>query len=111
MTLVPGLYKWTTGVLISKSVTISGGPDAVWIFQIAGTLSQANATRVILKGGARPKNIFWQTSGAVVIGTTAHFEGAILARTMIAMKTGASANGRLLAQTAVSLEQNAVTRP
>jgi len=111
LTLVPGLYKWTTGVLISKSVTISGGPDAVWIFQIAGTLSQANATRVILKGGARPKNIFWQTSGAVVIGTTAHFEGAILARTMIAMKTGASANGRLLAQTAVSLEQNAVTRP
>jgi len=111
LTLVPGLYKWTTGVLISTSVTISGGPDAVWIFQIAGTLTQANATRLILKGGARPKNIFWQASGAVVIGTTAHFEGVTLARTMIALKTGASANGRLLAQTAVSLEQNAVTRP
>ena len=111
LTLVPGLYKWTTGVLIPTSITVSGGPDAVWIFQIAGTLTQANATRVILKGGARAKNVFWQTSGAVHIGTTAHFAGVILARTKIALKTGASANGRLLAQTAVTLEQNAVSRP
>ena len=111
LTLVPGLYKWTTGVLIPTSITVSGGPDAVWIFQIAGTLTQANATRVILKGGARAKNVFWQTSGAVHIGTTAHFAGVILARTKIALKTGASANGRLLAQTAATLEQNAVTRP
>jgi hypothetical protein len=110
-TLVPGLYKWHTGVSIATNVTLSGGPTAVWIFQIAGTLTQANATRVILKGGALPKNVFWQTSGTVSIGTTAHFAGVILAKTMIAMKTGASANGRLLAQTAVSLQKNAVTRP
>jgi hypothetical protein len=110
LTLVPGLYKWNTRVLISTSVTLSGGPNAVWIFQIAGTLTQASATSVILKGGARHKNIFWQTSGAVAIGTTAHFEGVVLAKTKIAMKTSASANGRLLAQTAVTLEQNAVTR-
>jgi hypothetical protein len=111
LTLVPGLYKWSTRVLISTDVTISGGPNDVWIFQIAGTLTQASATKVILKGGARSKNIFWQTSGAVAIGTTANFEGVILAKTKIAMKTGASANGRLLAQTAVTLEENAVTRP
>ena len=111
LTLVPGLYKWNTGVLMSTDVTLSGGRNAVWIFQVAGTLTQANATRVILKGGARPKNVFWQTSGAVAIGTTAHFEGVILAKKLIAMKTGASANGRLLAQTAVTLQKNAVTRP
>jgi hypothetical protein len=111
LTLLPGLYKWHTGVLISTNVTLSGGPTAVWIFQIAGTLTQASATRVILKGGALPKNVFWQTSGAVAIGTTAHFNGVILAKTMIAMKTSASANGRLLAQTAVTLQENAVKRP
>src|ERR1700689_3969840 len=111
LTLVPGLYKWTTSVLISTNVTLSGGANDVWIFQIAGKLTQANATKMILKGGALPKNIFWQTSGAVSIGTTAHFEGVLLAKTMIALKTGASANGRLLAQTAVTLEQNAVTQP
>jgi Ice-binding-like/Bacterial Ig-like domain len=111
LTLVPGLYKWDTGVSIATNVTLSGGADAVWIFQIAGTLTQASATRVIMKGGARPRHVFWQTSGAVAIGTTAHFEGVILAKTKIAVKTGASANGRLLSQTAVTLEQNAVTLP
>jgi len=111
LTLAPGLYKWGTGVLISTDVTLSGGPDAVWIFQVAGTLKQANATRVTLAGGALAKNIFWQVAGAVTLGTTAHFEGVVLAKTMIAVNTGATVNGRLLAQTAVTLQMNAVTQP
>lgn len=110
-TLVPGLYKWGTDVLISTDVTLSGGPNDVWIFQIAGGINQASATRVTLAGGALAKNVFWQSAGAVSIGTTAHFEGVILAKTMVAVKTGASVNGRLLAQTAVTLQQNAVTQP
>jgi hypothetical protein len=64
-----------------------------------------------LAGGAVPKNIFWQAGGVVSIGTTAHFEGVLLAKTMIAVKTGASANSRLFAQTAVTLQQNAITEP
>jgi hypothetical protein len=111
LTLAPGLYKWGTGVSISKDVTLSGGPDAVWIFQVAGTLKQANAARVTLVGGALAKNIFWQVAGAVTLGTTAHFEGVVLAKTMIAVNTGATVNGRLLAQTAVTLQMNAVTQP
>jgi hypothetical protein len=97
--------------LISTDVTLSGGPDDVWIFQVAGTLNQASATRVTLAGGARAKNIFWQVAGAVTIGTTAHFEGVVLGKTMIAVNTGATVRGRLLAQTAVTLQMNAVTRP
>ena len=111
LTLAPGLYKWTTGVSISSDVTISGSATDVWIFQIAGKLTQASATKMILAGGALPQHIFWQTAGSVVIGTTAQAEGVILGKTLIALKTGASAKGRLLAQTAVTLEQNAVTAP
>ena len=111
LTLAPGLYKWATGLLITTDVTLSGGPNDVWIFQVAGTLNQANGTRVTLAGGALPKNIFWQVAGAVTLGTTAHFEGVVLAKTMIAVNTGASVNGRLLAQTAVTLQMNAVTQP
>ena len=88
-----------------------GGPDDVWIFQVAGTLQQANAVRVTLAGGALPRNIFWQVAGAVTLGTTALFEGIVLGKTMIAVNTGASVNGRLLAQTAVTLQMNAVTQP
>ena len=100
-----------TGVSISTDVTLSGGPNDVWIFQVAGTLDQASAMQVTLARGALPKNIFWQVAGAVTIGTTAHFEGVILAKTMIAANTGATVNGRLLAQTAVTLQMNAVTQP
>jgi len=111
LTLTPGLYKWGTGVNISNDVTLTGGPDDVFILQIAGTLTQAAAKNVILSGGAQAKNVFWQTGGAVSIGTQAHFEGVILSKTMIAMKTRASINGRLLAQTAVTLQMNSVVQP
>jgi hypothetical protein len=111
LTLAPGLYKWTSNVGIAKDVTLAGGANDVFILQIAGSLTQASATKVILSGGAQAKNVFWQTGGAVAIGTTAHSEGTILSKTMIAMKTGASTNGRLLAQTQVTLQKNAVTLP
>jgi len=110
-TLRPGLYKWGTGVKISSNVTLTGGPKDVFIFQIAGTLLQASATRVILTGGALAKNVFWQVGGGVAIGTTAHLEGIVLSKTNIAVKTGASVHGRLLAQTAVTLQMNTVTQP
>ena len=111
LTLAPGLYKWATDVSMSTDVTLSGGPNAVWIFQVAGTLRQANAKRVTLVGGALAKNVFWQVAGAVTLGTTAHLEGVVLAKTMIAVNTGASVSGRLFAQTAVTLQMNAVTQP
>ena len=69
------------------------------------------ATRVTLTGGAMAKNIFWQVAGAVTVGSSAHFEGVILGKTMIAVNTGASVNGRLLAQTAITLQINAITQP
>jgi hypothetical protein len=113
LTLAPGLYKWGTGVSINTNVTLNGGPNDVWIFQIAGDLTQANATSVLLAGGALPKNIFWQVGGGVgvAIGTTAHMEGVILATKAITLNTGASINGRLLAQTAVTLDGNVVSQP
>ena len=111
LTLVPGLYKWGTGVSVSTDVILDGDSNDVWIFQIAGDVTQASSTTMTLSGGASPHNIFWQTFGQVMIGTTAHFEGIVLCQTTIVLETGASVNGRLLAQTAVTLDQNVVTQP
>jgi len=111
LNLGPATYKWGTGVLIPTSVTLTGGPNDVWIFQVAQNITVASGVKIILAGGALPKNIFWQSFGAVTLGTTAHFEGVVLSQTSITLATGASANGRLLAQTAVSLDANAVTQP
>ena len=110
-TLTAGLYNWSSAVIIPTDITISGGPNDVWIFQVAGTLTMSSAVRVTLAGGAQAKNIYWQAAGAVTFGTTSHFEGNILGQTGINLQTGATINGRLLAQTAVTLQMNTVTRP
>jgi hypothetical protein len=109
LSLSPGLYNWSTGVTIPTNVTLVGGPNDVWIFQISGTLSIAAAKSVILSGGALASNIFWQVSGAVTIGANAVFEGEILSATSIALQTMASLSGRALAQTAVTLDNVSVT--
>jgi len=110
LTLPAGLYKWTNTVTIPTSVTLNGGANDTWIFQIAGGLTQASATRVILTGGALPRNIVWQVAGVVDIGTTAHMEGQVLSLTAITLRTGATVNGRLMAQTAVTLAGNTIVK-
>jgi Ice-binding-like len=111
-TLVPGLYKWSTGVSIdaANNVTLAGDSNAVWIFQISGDLTLGSGAKVLLSGGAQANNIFWQVAGGAgaTIGTTAHFEGTLLAKTAIHLQTGASLNGRALAQTAVTLDHNTI---
>ena len=112
LTLFPGLYKWGTGVLItSAGVTLSGGADDVWIFQIAQDLTVNNSAIITLSGGAQAKNIFWQVSGKATLGTAADFKGILMSQTLISLNTGAVMNGRVLAQTAVTLNANAVTAP
>jgi hypothetical protein len=110
-TLTEGLYNWGTAVTITGDITINGSGKDIFIFQVNGTLNMDPAVNIILSGGAKAKNIFWQVTGAVTLGTTSHFEGTILAATMIAMNTGASINGRLLAQTAATLQMNTVVKP
>lgn len=111
LTLAPGVYKWGTGVTIPSAVTISGGSNDVWIFQIAQNLTVGNAAIVTLAGGAQAKNIFWQVAGAATLGTTSNFKGIILSKTSVVFGTGATMTGRALAQTDVTLSAATVTQP
>lgn len=109
--LTPGLYKWASNVSVTDSITIDGEGDsnAFWIFQIDNRLSLNTGAQIFLSGNANPANIFWQTVEGATIGTNAHFVGNILTQADIALQTGASALGRLLAQTAVTFDSNEVT--
>jgi hypothetical protein len=112
MTLAPGLYKWGTGLLIDNTgITLSGSADDVWIFQIAETLTVSSGAIVTLSGGAQARNIFWQVAGQTTLETTSQFKGNILDQTAIVMNTGATLNGRALAQTAVTLDANTIIKP
>jgi hypothetical protein len=113
MTLLPGLYKWSTDVIVDNTgVTLSGGPNAVWIFQIAGNVNMASASHIILAGGARAVNVFWQIAGGtgLVVGTGGVFSGTALTATAVILNTGATLNGRALAVTAVTLDQSGQPR-
>ncbi|HMJ54671.1 MAG TPA: ice-binding family protein [Polyangiaceae bacterium] len=111
MTLSPGVYKWGTGLTIATTVTLTGRATDVWIFQIAQDFTMSSAAKVLLTGGAVPKNVFWQVAGLVDFGTTAHCEGVVLTQTAVTLRTGASLNGRLLAQTAVNIDTSTVVAP
>ncbi len=111
MTLTRGVYEWGTGLLMTSDVTLTGTANDVWIFQVAQDLTLSNGTKIVLAGGALAKNIVWQVAGAASFGTTSHFEGIVLSQTSISLQTGASINGRLLAQTAVSIDSSVVVAP
>ena len=91
-------------------LTLSGGAHGIWIFQIAKTLKVGSGTIVALKGGAQARHIFWQVAGKVTLDSTSAFKGTILSKTAIVMKSGATLKGRALAQTAVTLIADSVTR-
>jgi hypothetical protein len=108
MTLAPGLYKWSTNVIIPTDVTLSGSSNDVWIFQIGQNLTVGSGVHIVLSGGAQASHIFWQVAGQTTLGTTADFSGNILDQTAIVLNTGATLHGRALAQTAVTLDANVV---
>ncbi len=101
LTLVPGIYKFTsTAYITAGDLTLAGGPDDVWIFQIASDLQVGTASKVILSGGALPRNIFWQVGTSAVIETFAVFKGIIMADQSIVMKSSSAMEGKALAFTA-----------
>ena len=113
LTLAPGLYKWSTGVLIdsNSSVTLSGGANDTWVFQIAQDLTLLSSAKVNLIGGAQAKNITWVVAGQAVLGTNTILYGTILSKTLISLNSGSKVTGRLLAQTAVTLNASTVVAP
>jgi hypothetical protein len=107
-TLAAGVYKWTTDLLVNTDLTLNGSSTDVWIFQISGSYVQAAGIDIILSGGAIASNVFFQVAGDASIGTGAHFAGIMLCMTSIAVGTNASVNGKLFAQTAVTLDANQI---
>ncbi len=113
LTLAPGLYKWSTGVKINSgaTVTLSGGPNDTWVFQIAQDLTLDPSSQVKLIGGAQAKNITWVVAGQAVLNTNTVLYGNILSKTLISLNTGAKVTGGLFAQTAATLNTATVVKP
>lgn len=114
LTLTPGLYKSTSSIEISSGdVTFDakGDANAVFIIQIASTFTTTPGRKVILSGGAKASNIFWQVSSSASFGTTTVMKGVIMALESITFDTGATLDGQAMARNgAVTLDGNTITK-
>lgn len=112
LTLTPGLYKSTSSLEISSGdVTFdaNGDENAVFIIQIASSLTTTPGRKVILSGKASASNIFWQVSSSASFGTTSVFKGTIVALESITFDTGATLDGKAFARNgAVTLDGNTI---
>jgi hypothetical protein len=113
LTLPRGKYFWSSAVNITTNLHLDamGDPTATWIFQVGGTLSLASGVSIIMDNGGLPQNVTWTVADTTAIGSGAFFEGVVLDAKDITLVTGATVLGRLLAQTDVTLQQNAITQP
>jgi len=115
LTLTPGLYKSTSSLAVSSgdlTFDAKGNANAVFIIQIASTLTTTSGRKVILSGGALASNIFWQVGSSATFGTTSVFKGTVLALQSITFNTGATLEGRALARTgAVVMAGNTLVKP
>lgn len=114
LTLTPGLYKSTSSLAISSgdlTFDAKGNANAVFIIQIASTLTTTSGRKVILSGGALASNIFWQVGSSATFGTTSVFKGTVMAMQSITFNTGAILDGRGLARTgAVTMAGNTIVK-
>jgi hypothetical protein len=113
-TLAPGVYKATSGLGLTGTLTLDAhnNPSAVFIFQAVSTLITASSSTVKLIGGAEACNVFWQVGSSATLGTNTTFVGSILALTSASVQTGTTVDGRVLARNGqVSLDDNKITVP
>ena len=79
---------------------------------MASTLTTTAGRQVVLSGGAKAANIFWQVGTSATLGTTTAFKGTIMADQSITLNTGATLEGRALARIGgVSLASNTIVVP
>lgn len=114
LTLTPGLYKSTSSLAISSgdlTFDAKGDANAIFIIQIATTLTTTSGRKVILTGEALASNIFWQVGSSATFGTTSVFKGTIMAMQSITFNTGATLDGRALARIgAVTMAGNTIVK-
>ncbi len=114
MTLTCGVYKSTSSLAITGTLTLDaqGNANAVFVFLMGSTLTTAAGANIILANGAQAANVFWVVGSSATLGATNTFKGTIMALASITVGSTTTINGRALAQTAaVTLDTDTITVP
>jgi hypothetical protein len=112
LTLAPGVYKSASGAFLitgsDLTLDAQGNPDAVWIFQMASSLTVGTPTAsrsVILVNGAQAGNVFWQvgSSGTINGAGGGSMVGTIIASAGMTFSTAGNASATALYGRALGL--------
>ena len=113
LTLLPGVYKFSSSAQLTGALVLDANndPNAEFVFQIGSTLTTAAASSVETINNVAPCIVFWQVGSSATLGAATLFQGHILALASITMGAAASiVSGSALASTgAVTLDTNRIT--
>jgi len=111
-TLTQGVYDFTSSAQLTGRLTLAGNANSVFVFKVASALNTASNSSVVMAGGSKARNVYWQVGSSATLGTGTAFKGNIVALTSISMGTGSSLTGRALARNgAVTMDNNAISMP
>jgi MYXO-CTERM domain-containing protein len=112
MTLIPGVYCFSSSAQLTGTLTLNaqGNANAIFVFKTGSTLTTASGSSVVMINGGNPCGVAWQIGSSATLGTTTSFIGNLVALTSITLNTGADIIGRALARNgAVTLDTNDIT--
>jgi hypothetical protein len=92
-TLTPGVYCFTSSAQLTGKLTLTGNASSVFIFKIASSLNTASNSSVVMTGGSRARNVYWQVGSSASLGSGTAFKGNIVALTSVSLATGAKRRG------------------
>jgi hypothetical protein len=110
------VYCFSSTAGLTGTLKLTGSAAARWTFQVgtALTVAAGASNQVVLAGGAIPDNVYWVVGSSATIGTSATFQGTIMALQSITLNNSATLLGRALARNgAVDMTAGAatITRP
>ena len=98
-TLTSGVYSIPSAATLNLDLNLDalGNANAVFIFQIQGSLSTNTKSKVKLLNGAKACNVFWKVEGLVDMASGTSMKGTVIANNAaINMNTGDTLEGRAL---------------
>ncbi|MFA6995221.1 MAG: ice-binding family protein [Patescibacteria group bacterium] len=95
--LSPGVYTAAGNPVFAGTLTLTGNATDVWVFQLTSDFTFTGD--VVLAGGARACNVFWQIGQDATInkgGPGSKFVGTLIAGRDVSLVGGVTVDGRII---------------
>jgi hypothetical protein len=107
---LPGVWTAASDTTFAGTITLSGGYNDVWVFQVGGDMTFTGV--VSMTGGAQACNVFWQIGRDATIAVGSTFVGTLIASRDVTLVSGATVDGRIISLNRdLTTDGNRITGP